>query len=67
MKNLNYLKSEPVNVPVNSRIDTPGADIVILESLYRRIGLDAATATRAAWSDYALFRNGPPPEGRSTT
>jgi len=64
MKNINYVKTEPVFIPVRTLIDAPASDVIILESAYRRIGLDCAAALNAAWSDYAMFRNGPPPERR---
>lgn len=46
----------PVSLPVISEIDIPAADVVILESLYRRIGLPPYSAIAAAWNDYNMFR-----------
>ena len=66
MKNNYYTKSEPAALPVVARVDAPASDVIILESLYRRIGLEPYPAIAAAWSDYAMFRNGPPPERRNT-
>ncbi|MGB0582058.1 MAG: hypothetical protein ACPGVU_20380 [Limisphaerales bacterium] len=51
----------PATLPVVPRIDSPAADVVILESLYRRIGLPPYPAIAAAWNDYNMFR---PPTGR---
>jgi hypothetical protein len=66
MTNINYIKTEPVNVPVRTLIDGPASEVVILESIYRRIGLDFNAAIKAAWSDYAMFQCEPPPERRFT-
>lgn len=66
MKNINYVKTEPVIIPVRTLIDAPASEVVILKHAYRRMGLDDCAALNAAWSDYAMFRSGPPPERRFT-
>jgi hypothetical protein len=49
----------PVSIPAIPRIDGPAADVVILETMYRRLGLPPHRAITAAWTDYEMFRDPP--------
>lgn len=52
----------PVSIPVIPRIDGPAADVIILETMYRKLGLAPHRAIAAAWTDYEMFRDPPIPE-----
>jgi len=56
MKTLHKLMA-PVTLPVIPRIDGPAADVILLEAMYRRLGLPPHRAIAAAWTDYEMFRN----------
>lgn len=66
MKNPKHNRTAAPVMPVIPRVDAPTADVVILETLYRNMGMDACPAIAAAWRDYAMFNSGPPgpPEER---
>lgn len=67
MKTKHNIKTAPVAIPVIPRVDAPASDVVILETLYRKMGLPTYPAIAAAWSDFEMFRNGPPGERRLIT
>jgi hypothetical protein len=60
MKNTTEVKNTTTRVlPVIPRVDVPAADVIILETLYRDLGLEACPAIAAAWRDYAMFHRPP--------
>jgi hypothetical protein len=64
MKNTTEIKTIPARVmPVIPRVDVPAANVVILETLYRDMGLEPGPAIAAAWRDYAMFHR-PPGHGQ---
>lgn len=67
MKTKNIIPTAPVAMPVIPRVDAPAADVVILETLYRKLGLGTYPAIAAAWSDFEMFHHGPPGERRLIT